>query len=144
MTDTAALATTRDLASRWIAAVAKGGLASEAAVALTTADFKLNLPRSLSPYLGVPGLDTPRSALAGVEAAARKLFDPGAVKVGRKVYDIFQGDRGGVQYAIRLQPRRGGAPLDTVVSLTFARANDALAAVWVHLDTSDLKLTLDA
>ena len=144
MTDTAALTTTRDLANRWIAAVAKGGLGGEAALALTTADFKLNLPRSLSPYLGVSGLDTPRSALAGVEAAARKLFDLDAVKVGRKVYDIFQGDRGGVQYEIRLQAKRGAKPLDTVISLTFARADDTLAAVWVHLDTSDLKLVLDA
>jgi sensor domain CHASE-containing protein len=141
VTDATAMTSTRDLARAWIAAVRESGLGGAKALALTTADFKLNLPRSLSPHLGVAGLDTSRDQLDRVEAAVRALFDLGQITVGPPVYDIFQGDRGGVQFPVRLQPR-GGTAFDTVVSLTFARAGEALSAVWVHTDTSDILLAL--
>jgi hypothetical protein len=134
---------TRDLAHRWLAAVRRGGCASPEALALTGPDFRLNLPRSLAPVLEGAGLEIPPERLAGIDAAVRTAFDVGRCEVARRGYDIFQGDKGGLQADLRLRTPDGQA-FDVVFALTFARAGDRLSAVWVHADTAEIRRALDA
>jgi hypothetical protein len=134
---------TRDLARRWLAAVRRGGCASPEALALTARDFRLNLPRALADVVEGAGLDIPRDRLAAIDAAVRKVFDVDRCEVLRRGYDIFQGDRGGMQADLVLRTPTGKA-FEIVFAATFARFGDKLCAVWVHADTADIKLGLAA
>lgn len=132
---------TRDLAYRWLAAVRRGGVSAPEALALTTPGFRLNLPRSLAPIVEGAGLDLPRDRLGEIDRAVRQAFDVEGCGVVRKGYDIFQGDRGGLQADLSLRTAQGEA-LEVQFAVTFERAADKLAAVWAHLDTAELKRAL--
>ncbi|HEY3696799.1 hypothetical protein [Phenylobacterium sp.] len=134
---------TRDLARRWLAAVRRGGCAGAEALALTGPDFRLHLPRALSPVVAGAGLDIPRERLAGIDTAVRGVFDVDRCQVARKSYDIFQGDKGGMQAELALRTP-GGKAFEIVLAITFARAGDTLSAVWVHADTAEVMHRLAA
>jgi len=132
---------TRSLAHAWLAAVREGGLSGSAAAALTSADFRLNLPRSLAPFLAGVDLDTPPARFPDVDAALKARLDLPGCEVLKVAYDVFQGDRGGVQAELRLKTVNGDA-FGALAAVTFLRSGDKLAAVWVHADTSDIVAAL--
>jgi len=133
---------TRRLARAWMAA-AISGLAANEAMALTTADFRLNLPRSLTPLLEGTGLGVPSGRLAQIDDSIRSLIDIERCKVRKVDYDIFGDERGGTQATVRIALRSGGA-VDVVCAATFARSGEKLSEVWIHADTVELRSAFDA
>ena len=128
---------TRDLAYRWIAAVCHEGLNHSAAEALVASDFLLHLPRSTAWLTADAGLDTPRARFGAVTEAVGEHFDIRATTMVSNKIDIFDGDRGGLHYVLRVQPHRYPS-FELLVVLTFERTGDHLSAVRVHADTAML------
>lgn len=129
---------TRELASRWLAAVRRGGIGASDALELTTPNFRLHLPRSLAPLLKGAGLDVRHDELAGIDHEIRRVFDVQNSSVVGRGFDIFQGDRGGLQATVNLRTVSGQS-FDVQCAATFQRDGDKLAAVWVHADTAEVK-----
>jgi hypothetical protein len=128
---------TRRLARAWMAA-ARNGLASRKAMALTCADFRLNLPRSLAPLVEGAGLGLTAERLAQIDRSISGLIDVERCEVRKVDYDIFGDDRGGLQATVRIA-FRSGAAADVVCAATFARAGEKLSEVWIHADTVELR-----
>lgn len=133
--------TTRELASRWLAAVRRGGVAAADTLELTTPDFRLHLPRSMAPLIKGAGHDLRRDQLAAIDQEARRMFDVAGSTVVARGYDIFQGDSGGLQAMLNVKTVSGQS-FDVRVVATFQRDGNALAAVWVHADTLKVKQQL--
>jgi hypothetical protein len=139
---TAEPGSTRDLAYRLMRAFVSGSADLMQTGDLLHEDCRFHLPRSATGYTGGHGHDTPPTKLTEAIQAANAKLDFAKARVTRTVYDIFQGDRGGIQFFVLLAPR-GADPYELQVTATFERRDDKLAAVWLHADTAMIRMMLE-